>query len=256
MCMYSDKHVRCAGIPGRSAGPGPAHLAGTELVQRHTRRLQHGAGRRLSAHEALHLLSTTSPRPGLQLGVSWVPNNVSGSLGYGSFILLYDVLFPVVWIRIRGGKNDPQKKKLINFFEVLDVLSWGLKAFPVACKFQFLIKKIFKTIFSFIFFLQFLVIKSLDPDPYPDPDSLEMLGPDPYPDPDYPKLWLFLFRDFFFFFPQSLNFVYCSQRWLRILLPSFRCFVTYLNILWYLLWSLGSNPSFFFSYNSICKGSS
>jgi hypothetical protein len=24
----------------------------------------------------------------------------------------------------------------------------------------------------------------LDPDPYPAPDSLEMLDPDPYPDPD------------------------------------------------------------------------
>jgi hypothetical protein len=33
-----------------------------------------------------------------------------------------------------------------------------------------------------IFFLQFLVIKSLDPDP--NPDSLEMLDPDSYPHPD------------------------------------------------------------------------
>ncbi len=44
--------------------------------------------------------------------------------------------------------------------------------------------------FSCIFFLQFLVIKTLDPDP----DSLEMLDPDPYPDPvsmnPDPQLWL------------------------------------------------------------------
>jgi hypothetical protein len=33
--------------------------------------------------------------------------------------------------------------------------------------------------FSCIFFLQFLVIKALDPDPYLDPDSLEILDPDP-----------------------------------------------------------------------------
>jgi hypothetical protein len=33
---------------------------------------------------------------------------------------------------------------------------------------------------SCIFFLQFLVIKTLDPDPYP--DSLKMLDTDPYPD--------------------------------------------------------------------------
>jgi hypothetical protein len=29
------------------------------------------------------------------------------------------------------------------------------------------------------FFLQFLVIETLDPDPYPDPDSFEMLDPNP-----------------------------------------------------------------------------
>jgi hypothetical protein len=31
----------------------------------------------------------------------------------------------------------------------------------------------------FLYFFQFLVIKTLDPDPFPDPDSLEMLDPDP-----------------------------------------------------------------------------
>jgi len=51
-----------------------------------------------------------------------------------------------------------------------------------------LIKKKFKK-FSAVFFLQFLVILTLDPDPYP--NSLEMLDPNPYPDsmnPD-PQLW-------------------------------------------------------------------
>jgi hypothetical protein len=38
-----------------------------------------------------------------------------------------------------------------------------------------------KDTFVVIFFLQFLVIKTLDPDPEPDPDSLEMLDPDPQP---------------------------------------------------------------------------
>jgi hypothetical protein len=41
---------------------------------------------------------------------------------------------------------------------------------------QFLIKKTF----HLYFFLHFLVIKTLDPDP----DSLKMLDLDPYPDPD------------------------------------------------------------------------
>ncbi len=49
-------------------------------------------------------------------------------------------------------------------------------------------KKGEKKIFSCNF--QFLVIKTLDPDP----DSLEMLDPDPYPDPvsmnPDPQLWL------------------------------------------------------------------
>jgi hypothetical protein len=39
------------------------------------------------------------------------------------------------WIRVQEGKNDPQEKEKseeILSFEVLDVLSGGLKAFPVA----------------------------------------------------------------------------------------------------------------------------
>jgi hypothetical protein len=44
---------------------------------------------------------------------------------------------------------------------------------------QFLIKKDIKKLL--LYFVQFLVIKTLDPDPYPDSDSLEMLDPDPYP---------------------------------------------------------------------------
>jgi hypothetical protein len=43
-------------------------------------------------------------------------------------------------------------------------------------KLKFLINKFFIC----IFFLQFLVSRTLDPDP----DSLEMLDPDPYSDPD------------------------------------------------------------------------
>jgi hypothetical protein len=57
-------------------------------------------------------------------------------------------------------------------------------------KLQFLIKKRYIKNFKLYFFLQFLVIKTLDPDPYLNPnpcsypDSLEMLDSDPYPDPD------------------------------------------------------------------------
>ncbi len=38
--------------------------------------------------------------------------------------------------------------------------------------------------YSAVFCFEFLVIKTLDPEPDPYPDSLEMLDPDPYPDPD------------------------------------------------------------------------
>ncbi len=56
-------------------------------------------------------------------------------------------------------------------------------------KFKFLIKR-YKKHFSAVFCFHFLVIETLDPDPVPDPDSLEMLGldPDPYsmnPDPQH-----------------------------------------------------------------------
>ncbi len=54
----------------------------------------------------------------------------------------------------------------------LDVVYGGLGI----SKLPFLIKKEKKI--SDVFFLQFLVIKTLDP------DSLEMLDPDPYPNPD------------------------------------------------------------------------
>ncbi len=61
----------------------------------------------------------------------------------------------------------------------LDVLYGGLGIY----KLQFWIEKEEKKI-SIVryFFLPFLVMKTLDPDP----DSLEMLDPDPYPDPMYP----------------------------------------------------------------------
>jgi hypothetical protein len=45
---------------------------------------------------------------------------------------------------------------------------------------RFSIKKLFKRFFSSAFFLIF-VIKTLDPESEPDPDSLEILDPDPYP---------------------------------------------------------------------------
>jgi hypothetical protein len=62
---------------------------------------------------------------------------------------------------------------------VLDVIFLGPKASSVGLdisKLQFVIYKFFICIFV----LQFVVIKTLDPDP----DSLELLDPDQYPDPD------------------------------------------------------------------------
>jgi hypothetical protein len=90
-------------------------------------------------------------------------------------------VFSVLWIRIRiqEGKNDPQKNKnrkyLIHFL--------GLKASHVGRfygglginKLQDMRKK-----FQLYFFL-FLVIRTLDQDPYL--VSLEKLNPDPYLDP-------------------------------------------------------------------------
>jgi hypothetical protein len=55
----------------------------------------------------------------------------------------------------------------------LDVLLGGLGL----SKLQFFINN--DKYFSAVFFLQFLVIKTLDPDPKPDPELLEMLDPDP-----------------------------------------------------------------------------
>jgi hypothetical protein len=77
---------------------------------------------------------------------------------------------------------------------VLDVLLWGVNASFVAwtsfkgglgiSKLQFWSKKEKIFVFSCIFFLQFLVIKTLGPEP--DPDSLEMLDPDSMnPDPHH-----------------------------------------------------------------------
>jgi hypothetical protein len=74
---------------------------------------------------------------------------------------------------------------------MLNVLFWGLTASPVAlpsfmeaqgsvnCNFW---SKKRKKKNSAVFFILFSVIKNLDP--YPDPDSLEMLDLDPYPDLD------------------------------------------------------------------------
>jgi hypothetical protein len=93
-----------------------------------------------------------------------------------------------LWIRIQEGKNDPQKRKnLINlvfssaecsllraegFLCSLDV-SYGSLGIS---KLQFLIKKRYTKNLQ-LFFLQFLVIKTLDS--YLDPDSHEMLDSDP-----------------------------------------------------------------------------
>ncbi len=68
----------------------------------------------------------------------------------------------------QGGQKWPRK---ISSFEVL-YGGLGISKLQV-----FERKKILA-----VFFLQFLVIKTLDP--YPDPDSLEMLDPNPYPDSD------------------------------------------------------------------------
>jgi hypothetical protein len=50
-------------------------------------------------------------------------------------------------------------------------------------KLQFFIQKGNKKNFNCIFFFfSFWSSKPLDPDPYPGPNSLEMLDPEPYPD--------------------------------------------------------------------------
>jgi hypothetical protein len=64
-----------------------------------------------------------------------------------------------------------------GFSCTLDVYYGGLGI----SKLQFLTKKKKKKKKNYqLYFLQFLVFKTLDP--YPDPDSLEMLDPYPYPD--------------------------------------------------------------------------
>jgi hypothetical protein len=80
-----------------------------------------------------------------------------------------------------GGKNYPQKYKKINkfhFLKDLDVIFLGMKSSPdvlYGCpgisKLQLLIKKRLKKSVSTVgtvFFLQFLLMKILDPDLYPD----------------------------------------------------------------------------------------
>ncbi len=62
----------------------------------------------------------------------------------------------------------------------LDFLYGGLGI----SKLKFLIKKRKKKNLSCIFYLQFSVIKTLDPYLDPDPESLEMLVTNQYPDPD------------------------------------------------------------------------
>jgi hypothetical protein len=84
------------------------------------------------------------------------------------------------WIRIQEGKNDPEKYKTVNtllraegFSCSLGVLYEGLGI----SKLQVLII-IRRKKYLLYFFLKFLVIKTLDPDSEPGPDSLELLDPD------------------------------------------------------------------------------
>jgi hypothetical protein len=49
--------------------------------------------------------------------------------------------------------------------------------------------------FSAVHFFQFLVIKTLDPDPYPDPQLGKMLDPDPHKiNADHNPGWMFSFE--------------------------------------------------------------
>jgi hypothetical protein len=90
--------------------------------------------------------------------------------------------------RIQEGKKCSKKVNKLIFLRAgcsvlrvegfscsLDVLYEGLGI----SKLLLLIKKRYLKKFKLYFFLQFLVIETLDTDPYPDPDSLEMLVPDP-----------------------------------------------------------------------------
>jgi hypothetical protein len=94
--------------------------------------------------------------------------------------LLHSSVADPDWIRIQGGKNDLQKKGCpLLRAEGFSCSLGGLGK----SKFKFSIKII---IFFSFFLLQFLVIKSLDPNL--EQDSLEMLDPDPdlmNPDPQH-----------------------------------------------------------------------
>ncbi len=84
-----------------------------------------------------------------------------------------------------GGKN---RKKLKNFI-LLSAGCFLIKTEGFSCSLDVLgglgIIAIFdKKKDNSCIFLKFLVIKSIDPEPKPDQDSLEMLDPDPYPDSD------------------------------------------------------------------------
>jgi hypothetical protein len=94
-------------------------------------------------------------------------------VGSGSALIL------VGWIRTQEGKNDLEnRKKFRNFMfysagcsllkaeGFLDVLCGGLGI----SKLQFLILKNISFFSAVIFFLQYLVIKSMDLDPDPDLD--------------------------------------------------------------------------------------
>ncbi len=137
----------------------------------------------------------------LRCAISWAHGRVGGifypklcslklkkwywSVGSGSALIL------VGWIRTQEGKNDLEnRKKFRNFMfysagcsllkaeGFLDVLCGGLGI----SKLQFLILKNISFFSAVIFFLQYLVIKSmdLDPDPDLDPHWPKMLCPDLY----------------------------------------------------------------------------
>jgi hypothetical protein len=97
----------------------------------------------------------------------------------------------VLWIRIRiciririqWGSWIRIRIRIRN----LDLECWMFSFEGFSCsldngitKLHFLIQKSKKKFLLYLFF-QFLVIKTLDP--FPDPDSLEILDPDPYPNP-------------------------------------------------------------------------
>jgi hypothetical protein len=102
----------------------------------------------------------------------------------------------VLWIRIRirigsgsrRAKKTHNRKKSFHFLKCWGCSLWRAGGFSCSLdvlygglgisKLQFLIKKEEKK-FQLYFFLQILVIKTLDPYPDPDSNSLEILDPDP-----------------------------------------------------------------------------